>query len=341
MKAAVYYSNDNVTLQDVPVPEIDEGGILVKTKACGICMADTMEWYQKPKAPVILGHEATGIVEKAGQKTKGFSVGDRVFVHHHVPCMTCEHCHRQNYTLCHTFKKTNYDPGGFCEYFAVSPLHLMDTLILPDSVSFEGGTLIEPLACAVHAVRINDAKPHDRVVIVGAGSIGIMLALVLKAYGVRNVVFFEIDEWRAQKAHAITGNTVLIPKNTAGENEKAYRELVKADRANKVFVVAKDIKAMELGLEITADGGTALLFATPRDDEYLPFNVCKAFFKQLTVRLSYSADHLDTREALALISNGKVNAESLITHKFSLEEVSKGIKQTEGRGDSLKCIVVV
>ena len=288
---------------------------------------------------MVLGHEATGIITEVGAKAVGFSVGDRVFVHHHVPCNNCELCRRQLYTLCETFKKTNYDPGGFCEYFAVSSRHLMDTLILPESVSFEEGTLIEPLACVIHAIRIADVKPNDRTVVIGAGSIGIMFGQVLKAYGIRDIVMYELDEWRMQKAKEITGIEVLKPGETLPESLAEYRKFSGAPGANKVFVVAKDLRAMSLGLELIGGGGTVLLFATPEASEYLPFYVSKAFFEQLSIRLSYSADHLDTREALALITSGKVNTEELITHRFSLEEVSKGILQTEGRGNALKCIV--
>jgi len=341
MKAAVYYSNDNVVVQDMPIPDINDNELLVKTKSCGICVADTMEWYQQPKAPLVLGHEATGIVEKVGSNVEGFSVGDRVFVHHHIPCMKCEHCNNHNYTLCAVFKKTNYRPGGFCEYFAVSPLHMMDTLILPDNVSFEEGTLIEPLACAVHAIKRTNVRPGDRVAIIGAGSIGIMFAQILKAYGVRNIVMFEIDGWRAKMAEKITQNNVLKPSADIRENIDAYKMAAKSDGANKVFVMAKDINAMSMGLELAYGGATVMLFATPRDDEYLPLYVSKAFFKELTIMLSYSADHLDTREALELISSGRIEVKNLITHRFSLDEVSKGILLTAGRTKTLKCVVNV
>ena len=298
-----------------------------------------MEWYQIPKAPVILGHEATGVVEKTGSKVEGFRVGDRVFVHHHVPCMKCEYCGNQNYTLCQTFKKTNYRPGGFCEYFAVGALHMMDTHSLPDQVSFEEGTLIEPLACVVHAVRRTNAKPQDRVVVIGAGSIGIMFAQVLKAYGVRNILMYETNDWRAKKCEEITGVCTIKPCADPKENIATYKKLQGADGADKVFVVAKDIVAMSMGLDLAYGGATVMLFATPGDDEYLPFYVSKAFFKELTIKLSYSADHRDTKEALALIACGKVDAKKLITHRFSLDEVSKGILQAAGRGEALKCVV--
>lgn len=342
MKAAVYYKNDHVELQEMEKPSVGAGELLVQVKACGICVADTMEWYQIPKAPVVLGHEVTGIVEEVGKSVEGFAVGDRVVAHHHVPCMSCEHCNNGDYTLCKTFKTTNYRPGGFCEYIALSPLHTkMDTLKLPDSISFEAGTLVEPLACVVHGVKKMDIKPDDRVSIIGAGSIGIMFVEVLQAYGVRDIVVFETIDWRAKKVRELTGVKVKHPKPDTGENAADYLKETGFVGADKSFVIAKDLSAMQLGIAMANPGGSVMLFATPADDEFLKFYVGEAFFKELTIKLSYSASHLDTREALELIASGKVDADTLITHKYSLATVSEGIQQTAARGEVLKCIVVV
>lgn len=154
MKVAVYYNNHDVRVEERPIPQPNDGEILVKTKACGVCVADTMEWYLTPRAPLTLGHEPTGIVDAIGPGVSSLKIGDRVVVHHHVPCLICDHCRRGNFTMCATFKKTHIQPGGFSEYFIASPLHVeRDTLVLPEHVSFEAGTLVEPLACVIHAIK--------------------------------------------------------------------------------------------------------------------------------------------------------------------------------------------
>lgn len=342
MKAAVYYQNDKVFVEEAEKPPIAGGELLVKVKACGICVGDTMEWYQKPKAPIVLGHEVTGVVEEIGAGVSGFSVGDRVAAHHHVPCMHCEYCNNGDYTLCRTFKSSNYRPGGFCEYIALSSLHVkMDTLVLPDHISFAEGTLIEPLACVIHAVRKMAVKPDDRVVLVGAGTIGIMFIQVLQAYGVKDILVYETIAWRAEKARELTGVTVKPPLEDPLENAQEYFEQKGLKGADQVFVVAKDLRAMELGIEMVNPGGKVLLFATPANDEYLKFYVSKAFFKETTIKLSYSADHLDTREALRLISTHSILVKELITHTYLLSQVSEGIIQTASRGNALKCVVIV
>ena len=124
MKVSRYYSRDDVRLEELPRPTIGPGEILVQVLACGLCGSDLMEWYVETKAPAVLGHEPAGVVAEVGQGVKAFKVGDRVFVHHHVPCFVCHHCVRGYYTLCPTFKATHLDPGGFAEYVRVPALNV-------------------------------------------------------------------------------------------------------------------------------------------------------------------------------------------------------------------------
>ena len=301
-----------------------------------------MEWYNKPKAPVILGHEAVGIVTEAGEGVEEFKVGDRVFVHHHIPCMGCEQCRKGHYTLCAQFKKTHYQPGGFAEFFKASSEHVKkDTLKLPDHVSFEEASLIEPLACALHGIERADVKPSDRVAVIGTGTLGLMLIESLKAYGVSDIVAYEMIPWRQKMAEQ---KGVLAARAADADIEKELAKLQDEfgwNQFDKVFVMAKDIRAMETGFKLTGKGGKLLLFATPAPEEYLKFYVSEAFFKEMEVLLTYSANQNNTREALRLIASGMVNAKSYITHRFALNELDKAIAQTIGRGECLKCIIKV
>ena len=342
MKAAVYYTNTDVRVEVVEKPTAGPGEIVVETDTCGVCVADTMEWYNKPKAPVILGHEAVGIVTEAGEGVEEFKVGDRVFVHHHIPCMGCEQCRKGHYTLCAQFKKTHYQPGGFAEFFKASSEHVKkDTLKLPDHVSFEEASLIEPLACALHGIERADVKPSDRVAVIGTGTLGLMLIESLKAYGVSDIVAYEMIPWRQKMAEQ---KGVLAARAADADIEKELAKLQDEfgwNQFDKVFVMAKDIRAMETGFKLTGKGGKLLLFATPAPEEYLKFYVSEAFFKEMEVLLTYSANQNNTREALRLIASGMVNAKSYITHRFALNELDKAIAQTIGRGECLKCIIKV
>ena len=159
----------------MPIPEIGEDEALLKVMASGICGSDVIEWYRVPKAPLVLGHEATGIIDKVGSKVKSLKVGDRVFVSHHVPCNQCRYCKRGYHTACHTLHTTNYYPGGFSQYIRVPKINIdFGIYKLPDDMSFEEGTFIEPLACVSRGQRLADLQKDDTLLIIGSGIAGIL-----------------------------------------------------------------------------------------------------------------------------------------------------------------------
>lgn len=340
MKVAYYYNNHDVRIEERPVPEPGPGEILVQTRACGVCVADTMEWYLTPRAPLTLGHEPAGVVVQVGEGVTAFKEGDRVAVHHHVPCLVCEHCRRGNYTMCATFKKTHIHPGGFAEYFTASGLHVeRDTHLLPEGMPFEVGTLVEPLGCVVHAVKKAGIRPGDSVALIGTGAMGLMFVQALAYWGVRKLIVYEILEWRQQKARQFGAPLVLAPAADPEEEARRVRQVFGSDGADRVIVAAKDLRAMELALRIANKGGTVLFFATPRPDESIPLFPSHLFFNELTLTSSYSADHLDTRLALELLRCGAVSGEALISHRYPLEQLSEAILQTASRQGSLKCVI--
>jgi L-iditol 2-dehydrogenase len=124
MRVAMYYNNKDVRLEEMPTPQVGPGEVLLKSLACGICGSDVMEWYRIHKAPLVLGHEATGEIVETGEDVKRFKKGDRVFVSHHVPCNTCHYCLNGNHTVCDTLRSTNFDPGGFAEYVRVPEINV-------------------------------------------------------------------------------------------------------------------------------------------------------------------------------------------------------------------------
>jgi threonine dehydrogenase-like Zn-dependent dehydrogenase len=158
MKVAKLYSFNDIRIEDIPVPEIGPGDALIKTKASGICSGDVMPWYIEKKAPLVLGHEPAGEIVELGSSLvrhpSSFSVGDRVFTHHHAPCLVCRYCRRGDHVQCETWKNTKIVPGGISEYILIPEINLKnDTLKLPDNVSFEDGTLVEPTACVLKGIK--------------------------------------------------------------------------------------------------------------------------------------------------------------------------------------------
>ena len=191
MRAAVYHGQGRITLEEVPAPRAGAGEIVVEMTACGLCGSDLMAWYQDPRAPVVLGHEPVGVVAEAGEGA-GLEPGQRVFVHHHVPCFTCRECRRGRHTLCATFRATRIDPGGLAELIRVpEPNVRADVLALPEDLPDLAATLIEPLGCIIHGLRLARVGPGSGVAVVGAGSMGLLMIQAARWLGATRVVAVE------------------------------------------------------------------------------------------------------------------------------------------------------
>ncbi|MGE5483602.1 MAG: alcohol dehydrogenase catalytic domain-containing protein [Ignavibacteriales bacterium] len=340
MRVAVYHNNSDVRIEERPAPSAGVGEIVVQTRACGVCVADTMEWYLTPRAPLTLGHEATGVISHVGRGVVGLKEGDRVFVHHHVPCLTCDHCRRGNFTMCATFRKTRLEPGGFSEHFLASPAHVTrDTLVLPKDLSFEAATLIEPLACVLHAIRKAEVRPEDSVALIGAGVMGILFIEALIGFGITRLVVYEAIQWRRERAEKAGAPVVLEPLPDAREEATRLNRVLSTRGVDRVFVAAGNTVAIEMGLSFVKEGGTLCVFATPHPSERLQISPSDMFFRECRIMGSYSADHLDTRLALDLLEGGRIAGDAIITHRFRLEELSSAILQTAIPGEHLKSVI--
>ncbi|MEO6165059.1 MAG: alcohol dehydrogenase catalytic domain-containing protein, partial [Candidatus Binatia bacterium] len=184
MRVAMYYSNRDVRLEEMPVPKIGAGELLLRTRASGICGSDLMEWYRVKKAPLVLGHEITAEVVEVGEGAEGFSVGDRVFATHHVPCGKCRYCKSGHQSVCDLLRTTHFEPGGFAEYIRVPKINVeLGTLRIPDSMTFDEGSFIEPLACVVRAQRIAKLAAGQTVLVIGSGISGLLHIQLARARG--------------------------------------------------------------------------------------------------------------------------------------------------------------
>jgi L-iditol 2-dehydrogenase len=243
--------------------------------------------------------------------------------------------------MCDTFKNTHIHPGGFAEYFVASALHTeRDVHILPKNLSFEVGTLMEPLACVIHAIRKADIKQGDRVVLIGTGAMGLLFIQALRYWGIRDLIVYELLEWRKQKAIEFGAPHVLTPFEDVEEEQKRVADIFSKPGAEKVIIAAKDLSAMRFGMQLAAKGGTILFFATPHPDEWIKLYPSQIFFNELTLTSSYSADHLDTRFALKLLADRDVDGEAIISNLYPLEQLSEAILKTAGREHSLKNVIV-
>lgn len=338
MKVAMYYGNGDIRCEDMSIPEIGRGEILVRMEACGLCGSDLMDWYIKDRAPLVLGHELSGIVVATGNYVKSFKQGDRVFVHHHVACLTCNYCIHGFYTMCNQFRETNIDPGGFSEYFRVpSPTVKIDTLKLQDKISFEEAALIEPIACCLRSLEKCNIKQGDNVVIIGAGSSGIIHLMLLKKLGIGKIIVSELVDYRLKAARRFGADVIVSPRK---ENlVERIKEVTDGKGADVVIVAAPNITAMSTGIDVCSKSGTVCLFAPTSPKEYLRLSPNKLFFSEIKIISSYSASHIETRLALELITMGRLNFKKIITHRFPLSQTSLAFKTAIKNKESLKIVV--
>ena len=339
MKVAVYYSPQDIRIEQVPIPEIGDDEILVRMKACGICGSDLMDWYLKTRAPLVLGHEPAGIVAKKGKKVEDFAIGERVFVHHHVACMTCHYCVNGDYTLCDTFHKTNIKPGGFAEYFKVPALNLkLDTLRLPNKLSFEEATFIEPVGCCIRALNKCRLKQGDSIAIIGAGSTGLIHTALSKIYGSSMRIVSDLFDHRLSCAKKFGADITVNPKND--DLKKIVKTATNDIGVDIVVITAPSVEAYRAGMEICRKGGKLCIFAPTSPNKSMEVSPKELFFSELQIIPSYSTSHLETRAALQLIASGKLRVKELITQRFGLEETAEAFKMALNSEESLKVIVL-
>jgi len=324
MKIAVYYNNKDVRVEERPKPKIEDGEILVMAKASGICGTDVMEWYRIKKAPRVLGHEMAGVIVES--KSDKYAVGQRVFVSHHVPCNECKYCKAGNHTACETLHTGNYEPGGFSEFVRVPKINVLSgTYVLPENVSYEEATMIEPLACVLRAQRIMNVSKEQTVIVMGSGVSGLLNILVAKLRGA-NVIATDINEYRLKKAKDCGADTVL----NAGEKINT--------KAEHIVMCTGAMPAFDAAFKCADKKGIIMLFAIPKDNISIPN--AEFWRNELTLISSYGAAPRDLKESLELIKSEKINVKNLITDRFSLDDIQKGFDTATAAKESLKVVII-
>jgi L-iditol 2-dehydrogenase len=340
MRVAMYYSNKDVRLEKLPVPEIGPGEMLMKIEASGICGSDVMEWYRRDKVPLVLGHEVAGTVEKVGKGVERFRKGDRIVAAHHVPCNTCDYCHSGNHTACKSLQGgTNFHPGGFSEYVRLPAINVdRGTFPIPDGVSFENATFAEPLACVLRGQKKMQIKHGASVFVIGTGISGLLHVSLARAMGAGKIITADISEYRNDMAMRFGADfSVFSDKNLAAN-------LIKANggkKAQNIIVCTGAIPAIKAALDAVDKGGTILFFAPTNQGETLPFSINDVLWKkEVTLTTTYAAAPADHIAALELIRAGTIPVDEMITHRFGLAEAQKGFNLVAGGGDSVKVIIL-
>jgi L-iditol 2-dehydrogenase len=335
--AAVYYNNHDVRIEEMAIPEIGEDEALLKVMASGICGSDVIEWYRIPKAPRVLGHEATGVIDKVGSKVTSLKVGDRVFVSHHVPCNQCRYCQRGHHTACQTLHTTNYFPGGFAQYIRVPKINVdFGVYKLPDDMSFEEGTFIEPLACVSRGQRLADLQKDDTLLIIGSGIAGILHTQLAKFKGVENIVVADINPYRLELAKKFGADHALDAKENLPEKLK---DVNGGRLADQVVVCTAATSAALTALDCVENGGAILFFAVPDPSVKLPVPITQFWRNEITMRTSYGAAPNDLEDSMRVLATKRLNVKDMITHRLGLSEAQEGFRLMAEAGQSLKVIL--
>jgi len=341
MKAAVVKSNSNIEFKNIEKPPVGPGDMLVKMRACGFCGSDVEKVFGKYGQPSMrLGHDPAGIITKVGSEISNFSVGDRVFTHHHVACYSddCLECSHVNETMCKKYYESNLEPCGLADEYVVPEWNVKHGggLNIPDSMSFEEAAMIEPLACCIRAWNKFKHHKNDSVAILGVGPTGIMHVLLAKKYGFEKIFCLDLNEFRldfAKKFEAIainSGNTNAL-------------EQIKSETANQgvdvVIVAPSSLNALKDAVNFVRKGGTIVMFGVPSKGAIIDLDMSEIYSKGITIVNSYAASDFDTKEALEKISNKQINVSQLITHKYNLQECQEAFVHAKSGDNAMKIII--
>lgn len=338
MKVGVYYRNSDVRVEERPEPKAGDRDIVVKVMACGLCGSDLLEWYRIKKAPLVLGHEPGGIVVETGKLVTTVKPGDRVFVTHHVPCNACYYCRTGHETACTTLQSVNnFDPGGFSQFLRVTGKSVeTGTFVLPESMSFEQATFIEPLGTIVRALRTVSLKPAQSVLVCGSGVAGLLIVKLARALGAGNIFATDVSPYRLEKARQF-GATHAI---AASEDVPAFIRRFNDNRLADVSILcAGAVPPARTVLTSVERGGTILFFAVPKPGETLDLDFNPFWRDDITIKTCYGAAPLDNFQALELIRHGTVKVDDMVTHRFGIDEIGEAFKTGAKPDGSLKVII--
>lgn len=337
MRVAMYYSNSDVRLEEMPMPKIGPGEILMKVHASGICGSDLMEWYRLPKAPLVLGHEVAGEVAEVGDGVKNFAPGDRIIATHHVPCNTCRSCLRGNHSSCQTLRTTHFDPGGFAEYIRLPAINVdRGVLKLPDGVTYDEASFVEPLGCVIRGQRLAGLGMTDSVLVMGSGITGLLQIQLARAQGAGRIIATDVNDYRLRAAMYFGADAAI----DAGDDVASkVREANEGRLPDMVIVCTGAVSAIQSAFKLTDSGGTILFFAPSGPDAKMsvPFN--DYWWSGIKTVSSYAAAPGDLALALELIRARRVNVKDMVTHRIPLAETGRGFKMVEEAHDSIKIIV--
>ncbi|MGE3805510.1 MAG: alcohol dehydrogenase catalytic domain-containing protein [Gemmataceae bacterium] len=347
MRQARIVGAERFTIEQASRPALQaDDEILVRTEACGICSGDLMNWYLEKKIGKVLGHEMIGRVEKIGAAIEHVRPGDRVFLHHHAPCLICDNCQRGAHVHCDTWRRSAVDPGGMAEWIRVPGVNARHDSFAVNELTIEQALFIEPLGCSLKALRRLVEPPllwlgvrpwpdaaalaSLRGAIVGCGIMGLLNLAAARALGLKKLAAVEPDETRRRRAPEFGATEVFTP-------DEARTALARA--ADFVLIGPGQPAVIQQALEYVKPGGVALLFAPTSTGTLTELDLGELYFREVSLVPSYSCGPEETKLAHDWLKRGLVQPEPIITHRFDLDQVQAAYDTARRGGAALKVIV--
>ncbi|KRT61146.1 MAG: alcohol dehydrogenase [Thaumarchaeota archaeon CSP1-1] len=340
MKAAFVKDSSSVVVEDVEKPILGTGDVLVKMHACGICGSDLEKVFGKYSQPSTrLGHEPSGTIEKVGENVTDFKKGDRVFVHHHVPCYSCHFCLHGNETMCEKYSETNLSPCGLAEEFIVPQWNVNHGGILkiPDSMSFEEAAMIEPLACCIRTWDKFSFQKGDSAAIFGVGATGMMHVMLSIVHEFDKIFCIDVNEFRLEFAKKF--NITDAIKSSVPDIKQKILDQTDNRGVDVAIVATGSLQALSSAIDLVRKGGTVVMFGVPSKDAMINLNMSVIYSKEITMISSYAASDSDTNAALELIQSSKIDVKKLITHRYNIKDSPKAFEHAHHGVDSMKIII--
>ncbi|MGO8696503.1 MAG: alcohol dehydrogenase catalytic domain-containing protein [Limisphaerales bacterium] len=347
MKAVVYRGRDDLRLETLPVPEIQSGELLVKVAVCGVCPTDLKKiHYGTVPPPRVFGHETSGTIAKVGAGLRGFRVGERVALHHHVPCLRCHYCRHKAFAQCAGYKRTGitagFEPagGGYAEYVRVMPFVLPGVVKIPAGNSFIEGAMLEPVNTVLKAVKRLRLLRGDSVLVAGQGPIGLMFTKILSLRGI-HVAATDLLESRLKLALA-WGARKAFQARSKGLTDEIRASFPCLDAA--VIAVPSEA-AVTQAAELVRGSGQVLLFAHTRKGESGAVDFGSVCLEEKDLIGSYSSDFTLQEEVARLVFLRRLDVRKLVTHALPLEQTKAAVAiasqpaTASAKVDSLKVVV--
>ncbi|HOI95732.1 MAG TPA: zinc-dependent dehydrogenase [Syntrophobacter fumaroxidans] len=333
MKVSYWHSNNDIRIEEVATPRPGPKEMLLKVASCGICGSDVVEWYRKPRAPLVQGHEIGAEVVEVGSSVTRFKVGERVFAVPKVPCMECHYCRNGHYPQCAEIKVRL--PGGFAEYILVPEILVeKGTYHLPDNITYDQSTFIEPLACVVRAQRLAGIRAGQTVMVVGCGMSGLLHVKLAKARNCR-VVAADVKRRRLTFAERLGADLIVdaagdVPERFAAAGDK---------KADAVMICTSAVSAVEQAWRCVDKGGAIVFFAVPGPGRDVLVPVNDFWTREIRILTSYYCGPPDIDDALKLLESGRIEVEDMITHRLPLRDIAKGFQLVIDANESIKVII--